>query len=103
MDEILKRLARAREQSGLTQAQVARMLGFDSPATISHYESGLRTLSVETLLKLCDIYGVSAVWTITGTNPDFDPAPFFEAAHKAKVAAGDFDKMMDLLEASIRK
>ena len=70
----------------------------DSAATISHYESGLRTLSVETMLRLCEIYGVSEVWTLTGTNPDFDPSPIFEAAERMRIATQDVDAILETLE-----
>lgn len=74
------------------------MLDMDSAATISHYESGLRTLSVETMLRLCEIYGVSEVWVLTGTNPDFDPSPVFEAAERMRLAARDVDAILETLE-----
>ena len=68
MEDILERLRLAREQAGLSQGQVAKLLGMESPATISHYESGLRGLHVEMLLKLCEIYDVAPVWVMTGVG-----------------------------------
>ncbi len=98
IDGVLERLIMARTFAGLSQAQAAKLMGFDSSSTISHYESGLRSLTVENLLKMVEIYGANLTWVMTGVNPNFDPARFYEAAKAAKMAAGDFDKLMDLLE-----
>lgn len=100
IEDILKRLAKARELAGLSQGQVAHLLGMESAATISHYESGLRKLTVIMLLRLCEAYDVSVIWIMTGTNPDFDPTPIMEAASRLKMSAEDFDKIMDMLEMS---
>lgn len=96
--DVLERLARARTYAGLSQSQAAVLMGFDSSSTISHYESGMRSLTVENLLRMCEIYDANLTWVMTGVNPKFDPALFFEAAKKSKMAAAEFDKLMDLLE-----
>lgn len=104
IDSVLERLKRARVLAGLSQAQAAKLLDMDSSSTISHYESGLRTLSVETLLRLCEIYGASEVWVLSGVNPDFDPSPVFEAAERMRVATKDVDAILETLEiVSVRR
>lgn len=99
IEGILERLIMARTFAGLSQAQAAKLMGFDSASTISHYESGLRSLTVENLLKMVEIYGANLTWVMTGVNPNFDPARFYEVAKKGKMAADELDKLMDLLEA----
>lgn len=48
----------ARKESGLTQQQLADMLGM-SRTSISKYESGAGFPHAETLLKFCEIFKVS--------------------------------------------
>lgn len=50
-------IRRARELSGLTQAELARRSGIAAP-TISAYESGRRDPSVTNLLRLLDAAGL---------------------------------------------
>lgn len=72
MNEILKRLVRAREQAGLSQGQAAKLLGFAGAPSISHYESGQREeLTVKLLLDMCRVYDVDVTWVLTGVNPNF--------------------------------
>lgn len=51
----LQRLRNAREESGLTQAQVARAVG-KAQGFISKVESGERRLDVVELQELCRVY-----------------------------------------------
>ena len=55
---IASRLKAAREQAGLTQAQVAKILGLHRPS-ISEIEAGRRSVSAEELVTLAETYGVS--------------------------------------------
>lgn len=55
--ELGRRLKQARERTGLTQAQVARLLGMPREM-VSYYETGARKVEVETLVRLADVYGV---------------------------------------------
>lgn len=45
---------------GLTQKQVAEMMGLKCEDRISHWEKGYASPSVLNLLKLCEIYRISA-------------------------------------------
>lgn len=53
------RLRALRESKNLTQAQVARRLNL-SKTTISGYENNVKTPSLEVLLQLSILYGVSS-------------------------------------------
>ena len=48
-----------REQAKLTQKEVAISLGV-SIQSVSNWELGTREPSLETVLKLCDLYGITA-------------------------------------------
>ena len=93
------RLRLAREQAGLSQGQVARMLGLHRPS-VSEIEAGRRKVSADELVALARIYGVSAGW-LAGEEDAADD----EAAARVKLAARglaslkpeDLDKVIELL------
>ncbi|HEU4730644.1 MAG TPA: helix-turn-helix transcriptional regulator [Kofleriaceae bacterium] len=60
---IALRFKLAREQSGLTQGQVARRLGWHRP-TISAIEAATRSVAAEEIPVFADLYGVSAAWLL---------------------------------------
>ncbi len=51
-------LKELRKNKGLTQAELAKRLGFTSSA-VTQYESGVRTPDVHTIKKIAEILGVS--------------------------------------------
>lgn len=51
-----KRFKDLRESSSLTQGQVANFLNIDQ-SYISKFENGERKLSVDTMEKICDLFG----------------------------------------------
>lgn len=59
VEEVLRaNLARFREQKGLTQAELGRRAGI-AAASVSHFETGQRTPSLESLFKLSGALAVS--------------------------------------------
>lgn len=56
--QIGQRIRRAREAAQLSQEELARLLDFSSPATISNYESGERRISVSDLQRIGSILGL---------------------------------------------
>ena len=74
-------LARFREQQGLTQAELGRRAGM-AAASVSHFETGQRTPSVESLVKLSDALSVSMdalVGRSVGMERQIDPV-FLQAS-----------------------
>jgi len=51
------RVRQAREELGWSQGELAQILGYLAPSTISYYEIGGRTVSLELLYKLCILTG----------------------------------------------
>ncbi len=76
-------LARYRELRGWTQTELGRRAGI-APASISHFETGQRTPTLETLMKVADALTVS-LDRLVGRIPDsFEPVdPVFMAASRA--------------------
>ncbi len=59
LDTIAQRLVRLRKERGITQAQMATLLGVSQPV-VSDYERGALRLHGELILKVAEILGVSA-------------------------------------------
>jgi transcriptional regulator with XRE-family HTH domain len=54
-----QRVRELREQAGITQEKLARMLGIPTHVTISQMEAGTRKITLGELKKMSDIFGVS--------------------------------------------
>lgn len=93
---IAVRIRTAREQAGLSQGQVAKMLGLQRPS-VSEMEAGRRKVSAEELSQLANIYHVSISW-LTNDEPEVpDPAVELAARELAKLKKEDLDKVIQLL------
>lgn len=62
-----QRLRDLREDRDLTQAQVGEVIQ-KSQQGYNHIEAGRAELKIEDLIKLCDLYGVSADYLIGRTD-----------------------------------
>jgi transcriptional regulator with XRE-family HTH domain len=98
---IAERLRAAREQAGLSQGQVAKIIGFQRP-TISEIEAGRRRVAAEELPRFADIYDVSVSWLMRSDSKDADPAVELAARELAKLKPDDFGRVMKLLQ-SLRR
>lgn len=99
-DQLSRRLKSAREETGLTQQQVADWLGIRRPA-IAEMETGARAVKSEELVRLAALYGRSLSWLVEGelgaedrigaalfrAGEHGDPALHREAARLAKRCA----------------
>lgn len=94
IQSILQRLTQARTAAGLTQSQVANMLDV-SRTTVTMWESGQSPITLETFVWLCEKYGVSMTWVLTGINPSFDQEAF---AAQYVGAAIDLQRVIDTLQ-----
>lgn len=98
MSSVSERLRVAREQAGLSQGQVARMLKMHRP-TISEIEASRRRVTAEEVAIFARIYGVSVEWlTASGVEEeDIDPRVQLAAREVAKLKPDDLDKVLKLL------
>jgi transcriptional regulator with XRE-family HTH domain len=95
---VTSRLRTAREMAGLSQAQVAQILGLHRPS-ISEIEAGRRKVSADEIKKLAKIYSVDIKWLV-GSEPDTsknEERIRFAARQLAKLKPNDLDKVMNLL------
>ena len=65
--QYMKRIRDLREDSDLTQAQVAEYLG-TSQTMYARYERGANELPIRHLIKLCDLYNVSSDYILGRTD-----------------------------------
>lgn len=95
------RLRAAREMAGLSQAQVARLMGLHRPS-VSEAEAGRRRVSTEELVEFASHYGVSTDW-LSGALPEsVDPKDArveLAARELSKLKAQDLDRVLQLLAA----
>lgn len=93
-----ERLRMAREQAGLSQGQVARMLGLHRP-TISEIEAGRRKVSATELAELAKIYDVSVLWLIGEETPTTtrDARVELAARELSKLSEEDLERLLSLL------
>lgn len=95
-DQIAYRLQAARKQAGLTQGQVAILLGLKRPA-ISEIEAGRRKVSAEEVAELSKAYGVSIAWLTAQETVATNPSVELAARELAKLKKEDLDAVLNLL------
>lgn len=96
-----ERLKEARKLAGLSQGQVASILGMHRPS-ITEMELGNRRVSADELAKLAEVYDVSVSWLL-GESPDSldtqDPRLELAARELSKLKPEDLDRLLKLLAA----
>ena len=99
--QIAERLKEARKLAGLSQGQVARMLGLHRPS-VSEMEAANRRVSADELARLAEIYDVSVAWLL-GEAPETldvqDPRLELAARELSKLKPDDLDNLLKLLAA----
>lgn len=103
-EELAARLRLAREQAGLSQGQVAKLLGVHRP-TISEIEAGRRRVQAAELSRFADLYRVSAAWLLERGDGEDSPREAkvrLAARELSKLKTEDLDRVMNLL-ASLRR
>ena len=100
---IATRLREARKTAGLSQGQVAKLLGVHRP-TISEIEAGNRRVSAEELSQFARMYDVTIPWLLAETADHLeidDPRLQLAARELSKLKPDDLDRLLRLL-ASMR-
>lgn len=70
--QIGKRLREAREKAGLSQAQLAKELGYESATAVSLIEAGERKLKAEDLRKVAALLHQTVGFFLGQANPPLD-------------------------------
>lgn len=97
------RIREARKMAGLSQGQVAKLMGLHRPS-VSEIEAGNRRVSADELTQLAELLDVSVAWLV-GDAPETvetdDPRIQLAARELKKLKPEDLDRLMRLL-ASMR-
>lgn len=93
--DLARRLREARGRAGLSQGQVASLLGIHRPA-ISKIEGCTRNVLAEELARFADLYDVSVEWLL-GRVDDEDVVARLAARGLDKLKAEDRKKLLALL------
>ena len=97
MSDVAKRLRLAREQAGLSQGQVAKVLGMHRP-TISEIEAGRRKVSADELTTFAKTYAVSVAWlTSTRDDTEIDERVMLAARELSALKPDDLDRVVRFL------
>ncbi len=94
-----RRLRLAREQAGLSQAQVAVLLKVHRP-TVSQIEAGQRAVKPGEIAQLSKLYRVREGWIVSGAEVGgarVDPRLELAARELSKLKRQDLDKILNLL------
>ncbi len=98
---IAERLKEARKLAGLSQGQVAKILGLHRPS-VSEMEAGNRRVSADELARLAEIYDVGVAWLLgeaLDTLDAQDPRLELAARELTKLKPDDLDRLLKLLAA----
>ncbi len=90
------RLRLARENAGLSQGQVARLLELHRP-TVSQIEAGRRRVAADELARFVEIYDVSTEWLVHGASPGSDDRIELAARELVKLDREDLDRVVQLI------
>jgi len=101
---LAQRLCEARRLSGLSQAQVAKLMTWHRP-TVSQIEAADRNVTAEEVSRLAKIYDVSLSWLVEGTSEsDIQGARVQLAARELqKLKPADLDRLLQVLAAMRRE
>ncbi len=98
--KIHERLRLAREQAGLSQGQVSKLIRYHRP-TISEIEAGRRRVTSEEVAKFAELYDVTVSWLLNEAE-DRSPVAELAARELSKLRKDDLNKILRLLK-SLRK
>lgn len=95
-----ERLRWAREQAGLSQGQVAKLLSYHRP-TISQLEAGERALKADEVNRFAELYDVHSEWILNSDDAlgmDDDPRIQLAARELSKLNSEDLETLMRLVK-----
>ena len=76
MADIGKRIMKRRQELGLTQEELAKMMGYKSKSTINKIELGINDVSQSKIVKFSDVLCVSVAYLMGWENEE--PVPVEE-------------------------
>src|SRR5258708_397633 len=96
---IASRIREARKAAGLSQGQVARLLGLQRPS-VSEMEAGNRRVSADEITRLAELFDVRSSWLLGEGAEHVDPHDTklqLAARELQKLKPEDLDRLLKLL------
>jgi transcriptional regulator with XRE-family HTH domain len=97
MNAICERLVTARKNAGLSQSQVAKMIGLAGASGFSQVEDGTNALTLDRFMTLCDIYDIDLTWALTGVNPHVDVEALKTLAGRVWSTQEEVESLIELI------
>ena len=96
--QIAENLKLARELSGLSQSQAAKVLEISRP-TISEIEQGRRNVTGAEIKQFADVYGVDVGWVLSEQDESDEVSKKVQLAARqiGKMSKDEVDKLFKLL------
>jgi len=96
------KLRTERVRMGQTQEQVAEVIGI-TPAFVGHIERGERSMSLDTLIHLCNLYRVTIDYLLSDSLPQNDDTALAQIADILKDKLPEEQAaLLDILRAAAR-
>jgi XRE family transcriptional regulator, fatty acid utilization regulator len=97
--EIGRRIEQARKREGLTQGQLAELLGYQTPTAISLIEAGKRMIKIAELEKMAEVLHTDLQFLLKGTTdrPPVTVKMALRSEHK-DLSAEDVSKIESFIE-----
>ncbi len=91
----------AREQAGLSQGQIARLMDYHRP-TITEIEAGRRKVTSDEVAAFARHYGVSVKWLL---NESEEPDPVIELAARelSKLSKREIERILSFLKSLAKR
>src|ERR1700680_454357 len=86
------RLRAAREHAGLSQGQIAKLMGYHRP-TISEIEAGRRRVTSDEISLFAKYYGVTTSWLLNDAD-ERDPVVELAARELSKLKKADLERFL---------
>ena len=98
--EIGRRIRRCREELGISQEAAAERCGI-SPSFYSNIERGIKVMSLETFVSICQAFSVSADFLLKDMMPDTDDTVLHAISEAKKYGDVQYKKYIRLVEALV--
>lgn len=100
-NKIAVRIREARKLAGLSQTQVANILGIHRPS-VTEIEAGNRRVSAEELARMAELFDVSVAWLVGKASESIesdDPRVELAARELNRLKPDDLERLLKLLAA----
>ena len=98
--EIGKRIRKCREELGLSQEEAAERCHI-SPSFYSNIERGVKSMSLETFVSICQAFSVSADYLLYEELPETDVILLQALSEAKKYGSQQYQKYTRLLQALV--